>query len=91
MTTETGADAEAKQPHKNKETEKEKAKAASQPSQAATEPASPRNEPEQLPAAAGHSTPARKEQVSLSITTFTSPIFLGRGHLAEYHRPYFSL
>uniref|UniRef100_UPI0037E8378D band 4.1-like protein 3b isoform X2 n=1 Tax=Semicossyphus pulcher TaxID=241346 RepID=UPI0037E8378D len=51
MTTETGADSEAKQ---NKETEKGKAKAA--------EPASPQNQPEELPAAVGHSTPARKEQ-----------------------------
>lgn len=80
MTTETGADAEAKQPQENKETEKEKekAKVASQPGQAAAEPTSPQNQLEQLPAAAGHSTPARKEQVSLSITTFTSS-FLGLG------------
>uniref|UniRef100_A0A4W6FPI4 Erythrocyte membrane protein band 4.1 like 3 n=1 Tax=Lates calcarifer TaxID=8187 RepID=A0A4W6FPI4_LATCA len=62
MTTESGADSEAKQPQENKETEKGKAKAASQPSQAAAEPTSPQNQPEQLPAAAGHSTPARKEQ-----------------------------
>lgn len=62
MTTESGADSEAKQPQENKETEKGKAKAASQPSQAAAEPASPQNQPEQLPAAVGHSTPARKEQ-----------------------------
>lgn len=61
MTTESGADSEAKQPQENKETEKGKAKAA--------EPTSPQNQPEQLPAAAGHSTPARKEQVSLYITT----------------------
>uniref|UniRef100_A0A8C4IUD2 FERM domain-containing protein n=1 Tax=Dicentrarchus labrax TaxID=13489 RepID=A0A8C4IUD2_DICLA len=54
MTTESGADSEAKQPQENKETEKGKAKAA--------EPTSPQNQPEQLPAAAGHSTPARKEQ-----------------------------
>ncbi|XP_074508051.1 band 4.1-like protein 3b isoform X6 [Sebastes fasciatus] len=54
MTTEPGADSEAKQPQENKETEKGKAKAA--------EPTSPQNQPEQLPAAAGHSTPARKEQ-----------------------------
>ena len=73
MTTESGADAEAKQPQENKETEKGKAKgAASQPSQAAAEPTSPRNQPEQLPAAVGHSTPARKEQVSLFKTTFTT-------------------
>ncbi|KAM9350109.1 band 4.1-like protein 3b [Symphorus nematophorus] len=54
MTTESGADSEAKQPQENKETEKGKATAA--------EPTSPQNQPEQLPAAAGHSTPARKEQ-----------------------------
>ncbi|KAE8290671.1 Band 4.1-like protein 3 4.1B Differentially expressed in adenocarcinoma of the lung protein 1 [Larimichthys crocea] len=54
MTTESGADSEAKQPQENKETEKAKAKAA--------EPTSPQNQPEELPAAAGHSTPARKEQ-----------------------------
>ncbi|XP_059199983.1 band 4.1-like protein 3 [Centropristis striata] len=53
MTTESGADSEAKQPQENKE--KGKAKAAA-------EPTSPQNLPEQLPAAAGHSTPARKEQ-----------------------------
>ncbi|KAI3374752.1 hypothetical protein L3Q82_021309 [Scortum barcoo] len=53
MTTESGADSEAKQPQENKE--KAKAKAAA-------EPTSPQNQPEQLPAAAGHSTPARKEQ-----------------------------
>ncbi|XP_060901210.1 band 4.1-like protein 3 isoform X11 [Labrus mixtus] len=51
MTTETGSDSEARQ---NKETEKGKPKAA--------EPTSPQNQTEQLPAAAGHSTPARKEQ-----------------------------
>lgn len=59
MTTESGTDLEAKQPQENKETEKGKSKAA--------EPASPQNQPEQLPAAAGHSTPARKEQVRLWI------------------------
>ncbi|XP_030607124.1 band 4.1-like protein 3b isoform X2 [Archocentrus centrarchus] len=58
MTTESGADSEAKQPQENKDTEKGKAKATS----AAAEPASPQNQVEQLPAAAGHSTPARKEQ-----------------------------
>lgn len=58
----SGADSEAKQPQENKETEKGKAKAASQPSQVAAEPALPQNQPEQLPAAVGHSTPARKEQ-----------------------------
>ncbi|XP_013886649.1 protein 4.1 isoform X12 [Austrofundulus limnaeus] len=55
MTTESGADSEAKQPQEKKETGKGKAKAAAQPT-------SPQNHPEQLPAAAGHSTPARKEQ-----------------------------
>ncbi|KAM9844988.1 band 4.1-like protein 3 [Aulostomus maculatus] len=55
MTTESGADSEAKQQQENKETEKGKAKAAA-------EPTSPQNQPEQLPAAVGHSTPARKEQ-----------------------------
>lgn len=53
MTTESGADSEGKQPQENKEA---KAKPA--------EPTSPQNQPEQLPAAAGHSTPARKEQES---------------------------
>lgn len=67
MTTESGADSEAKQPRENKETEKEKGKAKA--AAAAAEPASPQNQPEQFPAAAGHSTPARKEQVSLLITT----------------------
>uniref|UniRef100_A0A3P8U8P3 Erythrocyte membrane protein band 4.1 like 3 n=1 Tax=Amphiprion percula TaxID=161767 RepID=A0A3P8U8P3_AMPPE len=62
MTTESGTDSEAKQLQENKETQKGKGKAASQPSQAAAEPTSPQNQPEQLPAAAGHSTPARKEQ-----------------------------
>ncbi|KAM9718806.1 band 4.1-like protein 3b isoform 16-T16 [Menidia menidia] len=55
MTTESGADSEAKQPQENKEAEKGKAKAAA-------EPTSPQNQPEKLPAAAGHSTPARKQQ-----------------------------
>lgn len=64
MTTESGADSEAKQPQENKETEKAKAKAA--------EPTSPQNQPEELPAAAGHSTPARKEQVSLFMAVFTN-------------------
>uniref|UniRef100_A0A3P9P1K0 Erythrocyte membrane protein band 4.1 like 3 n=1 Tax=Poecilia reticulata TaxID=8081 RepID=A0A3P9P1K0_POERE len=58
MTTESGADSEAKQPQAKKEAEKGKSKAAA-------DPASPQNQPEQLPAAVGHSTPARKEQVSL--------------------------
>uniref|UniRef100_A0A1A8QDM7 Erythrocyte membrane protein band 4.1-like 3b n=1 Tax=Nothobranchius rachovii TaxID=451742 RepID=A0A1A8QDM7_9TELE len=53
MTTESGTDSEAKQPQENRE--KRKAKAAA-------EPKSPQNQPEQLPAAAGHSTPARKGQ-----------------------------
>ncbi|XP_039670930.1 band 4.1-like protein 3b isoform X9 [Perca fluviatilis] len=53
MTTESGTDSEAKQPQENKETGKAKA---------AAEPTSPQNQPEQLPAAAGHSTPARTEQ-----------------------------
>ncbi|XP_008432560.1 band 4.1-like protein 3b isoform X9 [Poecilia reticulata] len=55
MTTESGADSEAKQPQAKKEAEKGKSKAAA-------DPASPQNQPEQLPAAVGHSTPARKEQ-----------------------------
>ncbi|XP_047224393.1 band 4.1-like protein 3b isoform X12 [Girardinichthys multiradiatus] len=55
MTTESGADSEAKQPQANKEAEKGKTKAAA-------DPASPQKQPEQLPAAVGHSTPARKEQ-----------------------------
>ncbi|KAG7460531.1 band 3 isoform X19 [Solea senegalensis] len=55
MTTETGADSEAKQPQDTNETEKGKTKAAA-------DPASPLKQPEQLPAAVGHSTPARKEQ-----------------------------
>ncbi|KAK2822680.1 hypothetical protein Q5P01_022745 [Channa striata] len=54
--SQSGADSEAKQPQ---ETEKGNVKAASQPGQ---ETASPQNQPEQLPPAAGHSTPARKEQ-----------------------------
>ncbi|XP_067384911.1 band 4.1-like protein 3 isoform X10 [Channa argus] len=62
MTTETGADSEAKQPQENKETEKRSGKAASQPGQETAETTSPQNQPEQLPPAAGHSTPARKEQ-----------------------------
>uniref|UniRef100_A0A1A8CX57 Erythrocyte membrane protein band 4.1-like 3b n=1 Tax=Nothobranchius kadleci TaxID=1051664 RepID=A0A1A8CX57_NOTKA len=53
MTTESGTDSEAKQPQENQE--KRKAKAAA-------EPKSPQSQPEQLPAAAGHSTPARKGQ-----------------------------
>uniref|UniRef100_A0A1A8QI43 Erythrocyte membrane protein band 4.1-like 3b n=1 Tax=Nothobranchius pienaari TaxID=704102 RepID=A0A1A8QI43_9TELE len=53
MTTESGTDSEARQPQENRE--KRKAKAAA-------EPKSPQNLPEQLPAAAGHSTPARKGQ-----------------------------
>ena len=61
MTTESGADSEAKQPLENKETDRGKSKEA--------EPTSPQNQPQQLPAAAGHSTPARKEQVRLFITS----------------------
>ncbi|MED6260078.1 hypothetical protein ATANTOWER_000416 [Ataeniobius toweri] len=49
-------DSEAKQPQANKEAEKGKTKAAA-------DPASPQKQPEQLPAAVGHSTPARKEQI----------------------------
>lgn len=60
MTTESGADSEAKQPQENKETEKGNSKAA--------EPASPERHPEQFPAAVGHSTPAKKEQVRLFVT-----------------------
>lgn len=71
MTTEAGADSEAKQPQENKEAEKGKTKAASQPGQVLAEPTSPQNLPEQLPPAAGHSTPARKEQVCLFMTKFT--------------------
>ncbi|XP_016897983.1 band 4.1-like protein 3b isoform X5 [Cynoglossus semilaevis] len=52
MTTESGADSEAKQPQDNKETEKKKTKAAADSTPL----------PEQLPAAVGHSTPAKKEQ-----------------------------
>ncbi|XP_076004423.1 band 4.1-like protein 3 isoform X7 [Genypterus blacodes] len=66
MTTEPGADSEAKpqQQQENKEAEKGKVKASTQAAAAAAaaEPASPQVLPEQLPAAAGHSTPARKEQ-----------------------------
>ncbi|XP_034039920.1 band 4.1-like protein 3b isoform X3 [Thalassophryne amazonica] len=54
MTTESGAESEAKPQQENKETEKGKVKDAA-------EPTSPEVHPEQLPAAAGHSTPARKE------------------------------
>lgn len=54
MTTESGADSEAK-PQENKETEKAISKAA--------DPTSSENQPAQLPVAAGHSTPVRKEQV----------------------------
>ncbi|XP_028327800.1 band 4.1-like protein 3b isoform X7 [Gouania willdenowi] len=62
MTTESGADSEAKQAQGNKETEKSTNKPASQPSKSAAEQTSPRNQAEPLSAAAGHSTPARKEQ-----------------------------
>lgn len=67
MTTESGADSEAKQPQENKETEKGKSKA--------TEPASPQSQPVQLPAAAGHSTPARKLQVRLVTITSSQMLF----------------
>lgn len=75
MTTESGS--ESKQPQENREAEKSKA---------AEEQTSPQNQPEKFPAAAGHSTPAKREQVSaqsfprrfwhngLQITPF--PIFL---------------
>ncbi|XP_029929673.1 band 4.1-like protein 3 [Myripristis murdjan] len=69
MTTESGADSEPKQQQKqpqqqqeSQETEKGTAQAPTQHSLAAAEPTSPQAQPEQLPAAAGHSTPARKEQ-----------------------------
>ncbi|KAM4728792.1 band 4.1-like protein 3b isoform 2-T3 [Anableps anableps] len=55
MTTESGADSEAKQAQAKKEAEKGKTKPAA-------DPASPQNQPVQLPAAVGHSTPAKKEQ-----------------------------
>lgn len=67
MTTESGADSEAKQPQENKETEKGKSKAA--------EPAPPQSQPVQLPAAAGHSTPARKQQVRLVAITSSQMLF----------------
>uniref|UniRef100_A0A3P9HGA8 Erythrocyte membrane protein band 4.1-like 3b n=1 Tax=Oryzias latipes TaxID=8090 RepID=A0A3P9HGA8_ORYLA len=51
MTTESGS--ESKQPQENREAEKSKA---------AEEPTSPQNQPEKFPAAAGHSTPAKREQ-----------------------------
>uniref|UniRef100_A0A8C7ZL13 Erythrocyte membrane protein band 4.1 like 3 n=1 Tax=Oryzias sinensis TaxID=183150 RepID=A0A8C7ZL13_9TELE len=53
MTTESGS--ESKQPQENREAEKSKA---------AEEQTSPQNQPEKFPAAAGHSTPAKREQVS---------------------------
>ncbi|XP_020566396.1 band 4.1-like protein 3 isoform X15 [Oryzias latipes] len=51
MTTESGS--ESKQPQENREAEKSKA---------AEEQTSPQNQPEKFPAAAGHSTPAKREQ-----------------------------
>ncbi|XP_077372673.1 band 4.1-like protein 3b isoform X11 [Festucalex cinctus] len=56
MTTESGADSEAKQQQREESAEapKENPKAA--------EPASSQNQLEELPTAVGHSTPARKEQ-----------------------------
>lgn len=77
MTTESGTDSEAKQPQENKETEKEKAKAA--------EAASPQNQPVQLPAAAGHSTPARKQQVSLG-TVASSQMLFKEKELNGFHQ-----
>lgn len=65
MTTESGADSEAKQPQDNKETEKKKAKAAADSTPL----------PEQLPAAVGHSTPAKKEQVR-SFSSYLTKLFL---------------
>lgn len=67
MTTESDTDTEAKQPQESKETEKGKDKAA--------EPASPQNQPVQLPAAAGHSTPARKQQVRLVTIASSQMLF----------------
>ncbi|KAF6714609.1 hypothetical protein FQA47_024471 [Oryzias melastigma] len=54
MTTESGS--ESKQPQENKEAEKSKA---------AEEQTSPQNQAEKFPTAAGHSTPAKREQVSV--------------------------
>lgn len=68
MTTESGADSEAKQPQENKETEKGKSKAA--------DPDSPQSQPVQLPAAAGHSTPTRKQQVRLVTVTSSQMLFM---------------
>ena len=65
MTTESGTDTGAKQPQENKETEKGKAEAY--------KPALPQNQPVQLPAAAGHSTPARKQ---VRLVTIASSIML---------------
>lgn len=65
MTTESGADSEAKQPQDNKETEKKKTKAAADSTPL----------PEQLPAAVGHSTPAKKEQVR-SFSSYLTKLFL---------------
>lgn len=67
MTTESGADTEAKQPQENNEAEKGKSKSS--------EPAPPQNQPVQLPAAAGHSTPARKQQVRFVIVTSSHALF----------------
>ncbi|XP_049603348.1 band 4.1-like protein 3b isoform X5 [Syngnathus scovelli] len=58
MTTESGADSEAKQ----QQQQQEESVAAPKENPKAAEPASPQNQLEQLPAAVGHSTPARKEQ-----------------------------
>ncbi|XP_037132253.1 band 4.1-like protein 3b isoform X13 [Syngnathus acus] len=59
MTTESGADSEAKQ----QQQQQEESVAAPKENPKAAEPASPQNQLEQLPAAVGHSTPARKEQI----------------------------
>ncbi|XP_061694730.1 band 4.1-like protein 3a isoform X2 [Syngnathoides biaculeatus] len=58
MTTESGTDSEAKQ-HQQQQ---EESTGAPKENPKAAEAASPQNHPEQLPAAVGHSTPARKEQ-----------------------------
>ena len=83
MTTESGADSEAKQPQENKEANKGKATAAA-------EPTSPQNKPEQLPAAAGHSTPAKKEQVSLFVSTFFHHHLSDNVGSMKYHRARFA-
>ncbi|KAM9790083.1 band 4.1-like protein 3b isoform 16-T23 [Syngnathus typhle] len=59
MTTESGADSEARQ---QQQQQQEESVAAPKENPKAAEPASPQNQLEQFPAAVGHSTPARKEQ-----------------------------